>query len=90
MYKRSKALARYLRHSLGLEVGDTVAIVLPNIPEFAIALLGSAEAGLRVTTVNPIYTHGKVDNDNNEISANIHRKVETSVSEKQKLILLYI
>ena len=39
--------------------GERVAVCLPNIPEFPISTLGIIEAGLIVTTVNPIYTPGK-------------------------------
>jgi len=40
-------LATSLRKSKLLP-GDTIAIILPNIPEFAIILLAANEAGLRV------------------------------------------
>lgn len=60
VYKRSKSVARFLRNRLGLQLGDTVAVALPNIPEFAIAVLGSLEAGLKITTINPLYTSGKI------------------------------
>ncbi|KYM95989.1 PREDICTED: 4-coumarate--CoA ligase [Cyphomyrmex costatus] len=36
--------------------GDTIAIILPNIPEFAIIALAANEAGLRTTLINPAYT----------------------------------
>merc|ERR1719187_904773 len=40
---------------LGAERGDVIAFLLPNIPEFPIAFLGCAGAGLTVTTLNPTY-----------------------------------
>lgn len=40
-------------------MGDTIGVVLPNIPEYLIVVLGALEAGLRVTTVNPLYTASK-------------------------------
>jgi len=40
---------------LGAERGDVVAFILPNIPEFPVAFLGCAGAGLVVTTINPTY-----------------------------------
>ena len=40
---------------LGAERGDVIAFLLPNIPEFPIAFLGCAGAGLTVTTMNPTY-----------------------------------
>jgi acyl-CoA synthetase (AMP-forming)/AMP-acid ligase II len=45
--------------NMGLKAGDVVALVLPNLPESPIAFLGCLEAGIIVTTVNPIYTTGK-------------------------------
>lgn len=50
------ALAVHLRTKFGLNPGNTVAICLPNIPEFPIATLGAIEAGFVITTINPIYT----------------------------------
>lgn len=35
---------------------DTIAVILPNIPEFAIIVLAAHEAGLRTTLINPAYT----------------------------------
>ncbi|XP_018377246.1 PREDICTED: 4-coumarate--CoA ligase 1 [Trachymyrmex cornetzi] len=48
-------LATSLRKSKLLP-GDTIAIVLPNIPEFAIIILAANEAGLRTTLINPVHT----------------------------------
>src|SRR5918998_2234413 len=39
----------------GFEKGDTLAILLPNLPEYAVAFHGTAWAGGTVTTVNPVY-----------------------------------
>lgn len=50
------ALALRLQQKFKLLPGDVVAICLPNIPEYPIALLGTVEAGLVATTVNPQYT----------------------------------
>jgi acyl-CoA synthetase (AMP-forming)/AMP-acid ligase II len=43
---------------MGFKCGDMLAVALPNIPEFPLALFGAIEAGLVVTTVNPIFTPG--------------------------------
>lgn len=40
----------------GATPGQVFAVLLPNVPEFAVASLGAIEAGLVVTTINPIYT----------------------------------
>lgn len=43
---------------MGFHRGEILGMVLPNIPEFPIVLLGAAGVGIPVTTVNPIYTAG--------------------------------
>lgn len=54
------AVAVRLRTDFNLQPGDVVAISLPNIPEYAIVALGALEAGLVITTINPIYTPGTI------------------------------
>lgn len=56
----SAAFAIRLHSELNLQIGDVIAVCLSNIPEFPIAALGSIEAGLIVTTINPIYTSRKL------------------------------
>ncbi len=51
----SQNFAAYLQ-GLGLEPGARVAIMLPNIPQFQIAMLGILRAGYIVVNVNPLYT----------------------------------
>ncbi|XP_063991226.1 uncharacterized protein LOC135169824 isoform X2 [Diachasmimorpha longicaudata] len=34
----------------------TLAVILPNIPEYGIVILGASEAGIRLTLANPAYT----------------------------------
>ena len=51
----SKALAAWLQ-SRGLQRGDRVAIMLPNVPQFPIAVAAVLRAGFVVVNVNPLYT----------------------------------
>ncbi len=44
----------------GFAPGDVVAIMAPNVPEYAVVFHGTAYAGGIVTTVNPTYTAGEV------------------------------
>ncbi len=44
----------------GLGPGDTIALMSPNIPEYAVAFHGAAVAGVAVSTVNPTYTADEV------------------------------
>jgi len=47
-----------IRNQLSLQTGDAIGLVLPNMPEFPVAFLGAASAGLVVSAANPIYTPG--------------------------------
>ena len=51
----SRALAAYLQ-SLGLAKGDRVAIMMPNVPQYPIAVSAILRAGYVVVNVNPLYT----------------------------------
>ncbi len=51
----SRALAAYLQ-SLGLARGDRVAVMLPNVPQYLVAVAAILRAGLVVVNVNPRYT----------------------------------
>jgi 4-coumarate--CoA ligase len=44
----------------GFGPGDTIALMSPNIPEFAIVFHGAAVAGVAVSTINPTYTAEEV------------------------------
>jgi len=57
----SRNFAAYLQKSLGLRQGERVAIVLPNILQFPIAMLGAIRAGLVVVNTNPMYTASEVE-----------------------------
>ena len=56
----SKHFASYLQ-SLDLEEGARVAIMLPNVLQFQIAMLGVLRAGLVVVNVNPLYTSRELE-----------------------------
>ena len=57
----SDHFAAYLRETLGLQRGDTVAIMAPNCIGFCVASLGIAKAGCIGTNVNPLYTAGELE-----------------------------
>ena len=44
----------------GFGVGDVLAIMAPNVPEYAVVFHGAAMAGGTVTTINPTYTEREV------------------------------
>lgn len=52
----SRQFAAWLLHDLGLKKGERVAIMLPNILQYPIAIFGVLRAGLTVVNTNPLYT----------------------------------
>ncbi len=51
----SRDFAAYL-HSRGLEPGDRIALMMPNLLQYPIALFGCLRAGLVIVNTNPLYT----------------------------------
>ncbi len=52
----SYQFASYLQNTLGLTRGERVAIMLPNILQYPVAMFGIFRAGLVVVNINPLYT----------------------------------
>jgi len=64
----SKNFASYLQ-TLGLEPGARVAIMLPNVVQFQITMLGILRAGYVVVNVNPLYTARELEYQLNDSGA---------------------
>ena len=52
----SGQFASYLQNDLGLKKGDKIALQMPNVLQFPVALFGAMRAGLIVVNTNPLYT----------------------------------
>jgi long-chain acyl-CoA synthetase len=53
---KSRAFAAWLQHEAGLGKGDRIALMMPNILQYPIAMYGALRAGLVVVNTNPLYT----------------------------------
>ncbi len=51
----SQAFAAYLQ-GLGLARGDRVAVMMPNVPQYPVAVAAILRAGLVLVNINPLYT----------------------------------
>jgi long-chain acyl-CoA synthetase len=56
----SRSFGAYLQKVLGLTKADRVAIMLPNLLQYPVALFGVLRAGMTVVNVNPLYTASEV------------------------------
>ena len=54
--RQARAFAGYLQGGLKLDKGDRVAIMMPNILQYPVAVFGILRAGLVVVNCNPLYT----------------------------------
>ncbi|HKJ61977.1 MAG TPA: AMP-binding protein, partial [Hyphomicrobiales bacterium] len=54
--RMSRDFASFLLNELGLNKGDRVALMLPNVLQYPIAAFGVLRAGLTVVNTNPLYT----------------------------------
>ncbi len=54
--ERSRAFAAYLQNELKLKKGDRVALMMPNLLQYPVALFGILRAGMIAVNVNPLYT----------------------------------
>lgn len=54
--KLSADFAAFLQHELRLQKGDRIALQMPNLLQYPVALLGALRAGLIVVNTNPLYT----------------------------------
>ncbi|MBN3003507.1 long-chain-fatty-acid--CoA ligase [Chromobacterium alkanivorans] len=56
MDQLSGQFASYLQHELKLQKGDRVAVMMPNLLQYPVAVFGTLRAGGTVVNVNPLYT----------------------------------
>jgi len=62
----SRNFAAYLQGKLGVKKGDRIAVMLPNIPAFPIAMIGIVRAGGVQVNVNPLYTPRELEHQLND------------------------
>ena len=61
MDRLSAQFGAYLQHEAGLSKGDRVALMMPNILQYPVALFGVLRAGMTVVNVNPLYTERELE-----------------------------
>ena len=77
----SGRFAAYLQTELALARGDRVAIMMPNLLQYPVALFGALRAGLVVVNLNPLYTSHELHHHLNDCGARVIVVVANSVHE---------
>ena len=81
----SMAMAAYLQ-SLGLSKGDRVAIMMPNVPQYPVAVAAVLRAGLVVVNVNPLYTARELEHQLKDSGAKAIFIIENFAATLEKCI----
>jgi long-chain acyl-CoA synthetase len=81
----SMAMAAYLQ-SLGLSKGDRVAIMMPNVPQYPVAVAAVLRAGLVVVNVNPLYTARELEHQLKDSGAKAIVIIENFAATLEKCI----
>jgi long-chain acyl-CoA synthetase len=82
---QSKQVAAWLR-TQGLAKGDRVAIMMPNVLQYPIAIAGILRAGMTVVNVNPLYTARELKHQLNDSGASAIFVLENFASVLQDVI----
>ena len=81
----SRAFAAYLQ-SLGLEKGDRVALMMPNLFQYPVAVAAVLRAGYVVVNVNPLYTPRELEHQLKDSGAKAIVIIENFASVLQQVI----
>jgi long-chain acyl-CoA synthetase len=81
----SRALAAYLQDQ-GLDKGDRVAIMMPNVPQYPVAVAAVLRAGFVIVNVNPLYTPRELEYQLKDSGAKLILLLENFASVLQQVL----
>ncbi len=84
--RQARAFAGYLQHVLKLEKGDRVAVMMPNILQYPVAIFGILHAGYTVVNVNPLYTPRELEHQLHDAGAKAIVILENFAATLQQVI----
>jgi long-chain acyl-CoA synthetase len=67
----SRRFAAWLQKQAGLRLGDRVALMMPNVLQYPIAIIGTLRAGCTVVNINPLYTARELEHQLNDSGATV-------------------
>ena len=81
--QKSRAFGAFLQ-AQGLKKGDKIALMMPNILQYPIALFGALRAGLIIVNTNPLYTAREMEHQFKDSGAKALVIAENFAAEFQK------
>jgi long-chain acyl-CoA synthetase len=82
----SAAFASYLQSGLGLAPGSRVAIMLPNVLQYPVAMFGALRAGYTVVNCNPLYTPRELEHQLVDSGAEVIVVLENFAATVQQVV----
>ncbi|AZZ93067.1 MULTISPECIES: long-chain fatty acid--CoA ligase [unclassified Hahella] len=86
MEKHTRAFAAYLQNETNLKPGDRIAIQMPNLLQYPIAVFGAMRAGLIVVNTNPLYTPREMEHQFNDSGAKALVVLANMASQAQEVL----
>ena len=84
--EKTQQFANYLTHEAGLTKGDRIAIMMPNLLQYPIALFGALRAGMIVVNTNPLYTDRELEHQLKDSDAKAIVIVENFAHTLEKVV----
>lgn len=78
--------ASFLQHHTSLKKGDRIAIQMPNLLQYPIAIYGALKAGMVVVNTNPLYTPSEMLHQFNDSGAKAVVVIENFASNLEQII----
>ncbi len=82
----SRDFAAYLQSLPGLSPGDRVAVMMPNLLQYPVAVIGALRAGLVVVNVNPLYTPRELEHQLTDSGAKLLLVIENFASTAAEVV----
>ncbi len=84
--RESAAFGAWLQHEAGARPGTRIALMMPNLLQYPIAMFGALRAGLTIVNVNPLYTWHELEHQVNDSGAEIIVVLENFAHVVQKAL----
>jgi long-chain acyl-CoA synthetase len=69
--EKSRRFGAWLQKEAGLRKGERVALMMPNVLQYPLAIIGCHRAGCTVVNVNPLYTARELEHQLNDSGATV-------------------
>ncbi len=84
--EKSRRFAAWLQKDAGLGKGDRVALMMPNLLQYPIAIIGAHRAGCTIVNVNPLYTARELEHQLKDCGATVIVIFENAAATLQQVL----